>query len=163
MNDSIKNLIDKGASPDDIAKLINKGIQTGQAHSDPAPATLDFMEKTREKISNINTSMAGIETNLDYIKKSLDKNEIQHKELGDKIDHLSTTFQNKWEDKADQKIVMDEFTNIKKNYAEKIDENDSRVKKIENWKNKIIGALIVMNIIILPIVYIFLSNWLSKK
>jgi hypothetical protein len=53
--------------------------------------------------------MTEFSTDLQYIKKSLDKNDIQHKELGDKIDNLSSTFQTRVGDKADQKEVKDMF------------------------------------------------------
>jgi len=47
--------------------------------------------------------MAQINTDLKYIKGSLDKNEEQHKEILDKIDNLGDTFTGKIQDKADHK------------------------------------------------------------
>lgn len=39
---------------------------------------------------------------------------------------------------------------------------NGRVADLENWKNKIIGALVMTNIILLPILFIIINNWLNK-
>ena len=39
---------------------------------------------------------------------------------------------------------------------------NGRVSNLEDWKNKIIGALLMMNLIILPIVFMAINNWISK-
>ena len=39
--------------------------------------------------------------------------------------------------------------------------NTQRITNIEEWKNRIIGALIMTNIILLPVLFIIISNWLK--
>lgn len=39
---------------------------------------------------------------------------------------------------------------------------NGRVTDLENWKNKIIGALVMTNIILLPILFIIINNWLNE-
>ena len=55
------------------------------------------------EINNLKLNIMQINTDLKYIKGSLDKNEEQHKEILDKIDNLGETFQGKIQDKADHK------------------------------------------------------------
>lgn len=43
---------------------------------------------------------------------------------------------------------------------EKVDKTNSRVSKLEAWKNKIIGGLVITNIIILPIAITLFINYL---
>jgi len=40
--------------------------------------------------------------------------------------------------------------------------NTQRICNIEDWKNKIIGALIMTNLILLPVFFIIISNWFNK-
>ena len=42
----------------------------------------------------------------------------------------------------------------------KIIKNDNRIAKIEGWKNKLIGAFIVTNIIFLPTIFILIKKYL---
>ena len=37
--------------------------------------------------------------------------------------------------------------------------NAQRITRVEEWKNKVVGALIMTNIIILPILFIVVKNW----
>lgn len=41
--------------------------------------------------------------------------------------------------------------------------NTARITNIEEWKNKIIGALIMTNLILLPVFFIIISNWFNGK
>jgi hypothetical protein len=40
--------------------------------------------------------------------------------------------------------------------------NTKRISDIEDWKNKIIGALVMTNLILLPVLFIIISNWFNK-
>ena len=64
------------------------------------------------------------------------------------------------------KLITDKFVENEKSHniiLIQTTKTNGRVSELENLKNKVIGALIVMNIILLPIVYIILSNWISKR
>ena len=41
--------------------------------------------------------------------------------------------------------------------------NTQRISNIEDWKNKVIGALVMTNLIFLPVLFIIISNWLNGK
>ena len=41
---------------------------------------------------------------------------------------------------------------------EKVTKTNGRVTYLEGWKNKITGALIIMNLILLPILYTIITN-----
>ena len=38
---------------------------------------------------------------------------------------------------------------------------NGRVTKLEDWKNRMIGAIIIMNIVMLPLVFIMISSFLK--
>jgi hypothetical protein len=65
----------------------------------PARATIKFMEQ-------INTTVALMKKDITTILNGLVDNKSEHKEILDKIDHLSDTFQGKIQDKADQKEII---------------------------------------------------------
>lgn len=37
--------------------------------------------------------------------------------------------------------------------------NNDRLRPLENWRNRIIGAVSVLTLIVLPIVYALIKNW----
>ena len=43
----------------------------------------------------------------------------------------------------------------------KVDKTNGRVNKLEMWLNRIIGGLIITNLILLPALFIFLTNWIK--
>jgi len=45
---------------------------------------------------------------------------------------------------------------------EQVKKNNSRTSKLECWQNRLIGGLIVSNIIILPVLFMVAKNWLGK-
>lgn len=69
---------------------------------------------------------------------------------------------------------MEEFTNqtlhqlllvIIKDIEEvnkKLSKQNSRISKLEKWRNMIVGALILTNVIFLPIFFIILQEWVFK-
>ena len=42
-----------------------------------------------------------------------------------------------------------------------LDKHESRINKIEIWKNKLIGAFIITNIVFLPTIFFFLVKYLK--
>ena len=64
------------------------------------------------ELNNLKITMSELKKDIGYIKESLDKNDSQHKEILEKIDHLGDTFQDKIQDKADQKEVMEKFNHM---------------------------------------------------
>jgi len=46
---------------------------------------------------------------------------------------------------------------------EQVKRTNGRTSKLETWQNRIVGGLIVSNIIILPIIFIIISNWFNGK
>ena len=43
-----------------------------------------------------------------------------------------------------------------------VDDNASEISKLKDWKNRLVGALVVMNAIILPIAFIIIRQWLTN-
>ena len=41
--------------------------------------------------------------------------------------------------------------------------NTQRISTLEIWQNRIIGGLIVPNIVFLPIIFVIIKNWLDGK
>ena len=41
--------------------------------------------------------------------------------------------------------------------------NTQRISTLEIWQNRIIGGLIVSNIVFLPIIFVIIKNWLDGK
>ena len=76
-----------------------------------------------------------LQTDINYIKESLVKNDNQHKEIIQKIDHLFRTFQGKIQDKADQKEVIGKFDSLDSQYAS---------KDIEKWAYGGVASLILI-------------------
>ena len=76
----------------------------------------------------------------------------------------------------DKNEILAEIEGLRDLFNEKFDRNESdhakiivqttktngRVCDLEGLKNKILGALVMTNLIILPVVFILLSNWLNK-
>ncbi len=46
--------------------------------------------------------------------------------------------------------------------VEQVLKTNGRVTALENWKNKIIGGLLVTNIILVPVAVTFLSKYVTK-
>lgn len=64
------------------------------------------------------------------------------------------------------KLVNERFAENEKSHSNILAQTcktNGRVSGLENFKNKVIGALIAMNIIILPVVFIVISKWLEGK
>lgn len=40
--------------------------------------------------------------------------------------------------------------------------NSSRISKLEVWQNRIIGGLIVSNMVVLPVIIVILKNWVDS-
>jgi chromosome segregation ATPase len=60
-----------------------------------------------QQVQQLEINLMKLTTDITYIKKSLDNNDNQHKEIIGKIDGLSETFTNKIKDKADYRETME--------------------------------------------------------
>jgi len=69
------------------------------------------------ELNQLKTKMGIIDTKLEIIQKSLDKNDDQHEQIMGKIDHLNDTFQGKIQDKADHKEVLVLFDGLEKKFV----------------------------------------------
>ena len=103
-----------------------------------------------KEINQLKITMAQLTNDISYIKKSLDTNDSQHKEILAKIDHLGDTFQGKIQDKADQKETMTKFDDMDDRYAS---------KAIEKWAYGSVGGFVV---ILLGIIGYLLDKQLFK-
>lgn len=63
--------------------------------------------------------MAELKTDIQYIKKSLDTNDAQHKEILGKIDGLAETMTSKIQDKADHKETVTAIKELEDKYVSK--------------------------------------------
>lgn len=71
------------------------------------------------------------------------------------------------------KLINEKFTDNEKSHGVllaqtckvevQVAKTNGKVGTLENFKNQVIGALIMMNIIILPMAFIIISSWLAKK
>ena len=59
--------------------------------------------------------------------------------------------------KISLEVIHEVLTRVEK----KVDRTNGRVSKLEAWKNRLAGAIVIMNIIILPIIYFFIKNYLT--
>jgi len=76
----------------------------------------------------------------------------------------------------DKKEIIVRLDSLKELFLEKFDTNEKdhsniltqttktngRVTSLEDWKNKVIGALIMTNIIILPVLFILIREFLIR-
>ena len=70
-------------------------------------------------------------------------------------------------------LINEKFTDNEKSHSAilaqtckvetQVARTNGRVNGLENFKNQVIGALIMMNIIILPVAFIIISNWINNK
>ena len=63
------------------------------------------------------------------------------------------------------KLINEKFTENEKSHSAILAQTcktNGRVNDLEGIKNKLVGALIMTNIVVLPIVYMMISNWLNK-
>jgi len=63
------------------------------------------------------------------------------------------------------KLINEKFTENEKSHNAILAQTcktNGRVSNLEDWKNKIIGALLMMNLVILPIVFMAINNWINK-
>lgn len=66
--------------------------EQGFRYRDPAPQTLKFMEEQQKINVKIETFMATTKGDIEYIKKALDENVVQHKEIMSSLANLKDLF-----------------------------------------------------------------------
>lgn len=72
----------------------------------------------------------------------------------------------------EESVVVEKIKGLTDLFNEKFDQNkidhdkileqtcktNGRVNRLESWRDKVIGALIIMNLILLPLAFMFLSK-----
>jgi len=63
------------------------------------------------------------------------------------------------------KLINEKFTENEKSHTAILSQTtrtNGRVTTLEDWKNKVIGALIMTNLILLPLLFCAISGWIKK-
>jgi len=132
---------------DEKVQIYNRGVKEGQKHAVPSPLTKNFMERTKEDVTNMKIHMAEIKTDICYIKDSMKQNDSQHKEIIGKIDSFIQAADDRFADKADHKETiekMDKFMeDLDDKYAPKI------TYTIMVWAAGVIGTAVLIGIVTL--------------
>jgi hypothetical protein len=79
--------------------------------------------------------------------------ELDNNALLERLEGVTKLINEKFEHNAEQH--NDILTQTKK--------TNGRVTDLESWKNKVIGALVMTNIIILPVMFMIISSWFNRK
>ncbi|MCK9370795.1 hypothetical protein M0R04_12870 [Candidatus Dojkabacteria bacterium] len=86
---------------------------------EPAYKTLAMFNDMTKELNKLTIAMAQFQNDIAYIKESVKQNNVDHKEIVEKIDGLTETFQTKIIDKADHKEVMEKIQELDEKYAPK--------------------------------------------
>lgn len=79
--------------------------------------------------------------------------------MQDKLEILS-------EIKGFRNLVEEQFKNNEEhhdNILEQVKKTNGRTTNLEIWQARIIGGLIVSQVIILPVLFVIIKNWLEGK
>ena len=86
--------------------------------------------------------------------------EISNEVLSEKLEGVVRLIEEKFKtNKSSHDAILEQVTRT--NGTVKV--NSSRLDVLENWKSTVVGALIAMNIVIIPVFFIIISNWLNGK
>ncbi|MFA4833573.1 MAG: hypothetical protein WC619_01850 [Patescibacteria group bacterium] len=76
--------------------------------------------------------------------------EVDNNVLVERLEGLTKLINEKFETNSDQHSKIEA----------QVVKTNGRVNSLEDWKNRIVGAIIIMNIVFLPIIFMVVNNWL---